>query len=98
MKLPEIEYGTENMQEKDRHFIEFKNVSFTYPNQEKETIHNLSLDFYSDEHLAIVGKNGTGKSTFIKLLVGLYKPSKGSILIDGIDIQSYGKLELKKNN
>lgn len=96
MKLPEIEYGTENMQEKDRHFIEFKNVSFTYPNQEKETIHNLSLDFYSDEHLAIVGKNGTGKSTFIKLLVGLYKPSKGSILIDGIDIQSYGKLELKK--
>lgn len=56
MKLPEINYGVEKVQKKERHFIEFENVSFSYPNHDKEIIHNLSLSFYTDEHLAIVGK------------------------------------------
>lgn len=96
MKLPEIEYGVEKVQNKERHFIEFENVFFSYPNHDKEIIQNLSLSFYTDEHLAIVGKNGAGKSTLIKLLLGLYEPSKGRILIDGIEIQAYRKQELNK--
>lgn len=96
MKLPETNFGIEKVQNKERHFIEFENVFFSYPKHDKEIIHNLSLSFYTDEHLAIVGRNGAGKSTLIKLLVGLYEPSKGRILIDGIEIQAYRKQELNK--
>lgn len=96
MELPEKEYGEETVHEKEKHFIEFKNVSFSYPCKDEEIIHNLSLSFYTDEHIAIVGKNGAGKSTIIKLLVGLYKPSNGTIMLDGKDIQSYSKDELRK--
>ena len=96
MKLPEIKYGDMKVQDKEKHFIEFKNVSFCYPRHSKEIIHNLSFSFYTDEHLAIVGKNGAGKSTLIKLLVGLYEPSEGRILIDGIESQLYSKGEVNK--
>ena len=48
MKLPEIEYGVEKVQNKERHFIEFENVFFSYPNHDKEIIQNLSLSFYTD--------------------------------------------------
>jgi ATP-binding cassette subfamily B protein len=67
--------------------IEFDNVSFTYPGQEKPVFKHLSFVIESGEHVAIVGENGAGKSTLIKLLLRFYSPSSGKILIDGIDLQ-----------
>lgn len=63
--------------------IEFKNVSFTYPSAEKPTIKNMSFKVNEGENIAIVGENGAGKTTAIKLLCGLYYPTEGDILING---------------
>lgn len=69
--------------------IEFKNVSFKYPNKNKYTLNNISISIKSGEKLSIVGLNGAGKTTFIKLLSRLYEPTEGSILLDGVDIREY---------
>lgn len=66
--------------------IEFKNVSFTYNNQLSPAINDISLRIHKGEKISIVGLNGAGKSTFIKLLMGLYSPQNGSITIDEINI------------
>lgn len=63
--------------------IEFKNVSFTYPSAEKSTINDMSFKVNKGENIAIVGENGAGKTTAIKLLCGLYYPTMGDILING---------------
>lgn len=63
--------------------IEFKNVSFSYPAAEKSTINNMSFKVNRGENIAIVGENGAGKTTAIKLLCGLYYPTSGDILING---------------
>lgn len=63
--------------------IEFKNVNFSYPDSKNSTITNLSFKINKGERIAIVGKNGSGKTTIIKLLCGLYSPTKGEILING---------------
>lgn len=76
--------------------IEFKNVSFTYPGTEKEILHNLSLKIKKGEKLAIVGMNGSGKTTMIKLLCRLYDVDKGVILLDGENIANYDKNEYQK--
>jgi len=65
----------------------FENVSFRYKGAKKETIKDLNLHIKAGEKLAIVGNNGAGKSTIIKLLSGLYMPTKGSIFVNGIDIK-----------
>lgn len=69
--------------------IEFKNVNFTYPNAEKSTINNMSFKVNKDENIAIVGENGAGKTTAIKLLCGLYYPTEGDILINGKNSKSF---------
>lgn len=66
--------------------IVFDNVSFTYPGQSKPVFQGLSFTIAAGEHVAIVGENGVGKTTMIKLLMRFYKPSKGRILIDGKDL------------
>lgn len=66
--------------------IEFKDVSFTYPNTEKEILSNISIKIKDKEKLVIVGFNGAGKTTFIKLLCKFYRPTSGVITINGIDI------------
>ena len=66
--------------------IEFKNVSFSYPNAKQKALNNVSFNIKAHEHIAIVGENGAGKSTLIKLLTGLYKPTSGTILVDGMDL------------
>ncbi len=69
--------------------IEFRNVSFRYPNAEKDTIQNLSFKIGAGERIALVGVNGAGKTTIVKLLCGLYLPTEGEILLDGHPISEY---------
>lgn len=83
-----IESSEENQDKPDIDFekvdsIEFKNVSFTYPSAEKSTINNMSFNVNKGENIAIVGENGAGKTTAVKLLCGLYYPTEGDILING---------------
>lgn len=69
--------------------IEFKNVSFRYPNTDSYVLKNLSFKIYNNERISIVGKNGSGKTTMIKLLCRLYVPSEGNIYLYGKDINDY---------
>lgn len=69
--------------------IEFRNVSFKYPGSDNYALKNLSLKLRGNERLCIVGENGSGKTTFIKLLTRLYKPTEGEILLDGVNIREY---------
>lgn len=67
--------------------IEFRGVSFTYPGTEGKALDNLSFAIRPGEKLAVVGVNGSGKTTMIKLLCGLYDPDEGAILVNGRDIR-----------
>lgn len=69
------------------HRIEFKNVSFRYSGTETWALKNVNVVITPGEILSIVGENGAGKTTFVKLLVRLYEPTKGEILLDGVNIQ-----------
>ncbi len=75
----------------DKWDFEFRNVSFRYPKAEKYALENLSLKLKAGERLAVVGLNGAGKSTFIKLLLRLYEPTEGEILLNGVNIKEYSK-------
>ncbi len=68
--------------------IEFKDVSFTYPGQAKPVFEGLNITIDAGEHVALVGENGAGKSTLIKLLLRFYRPTSGTILVDGQDLQT----------
>lgn len=73
----------------DEYQMEFKNVSFKYPGSETYALKNVSMKLNIGERLAIVGMNGSGKTTFIKLLCRLYDPNEGEILLNGINIKKY---------
>lgn len=74
----------------DEHYdIEFRDVSFRYPNTETYALRHVSLKLRIGEKLAVVGMNGSGKTTFIKLLCRLYDPTEGTILLNGVDIRKY---------
>ena len=73
--------------------IEFKNVSFVYPNTDKEILKNINIYISHKEKIVIVGENGAGKSTFIKLLCRFYKPTSGTITLGGVDIWDIDKNE-----
>jgi ATP-binding cassette subfamily B protein len=75
--------------------IEFRNVSFKYPNKPEWALHNVSLKIMPGEKLALVGANGAGKTTFIKLLTRLYDPTEGQILLDGVDLREYDLNDLR---
>ena len=68
-----------------RQGIVVKNVTYTYPGSEAPALRNLNLEINAGEKVAIVGENGSGKTTFVRLLLGLYRPDSGAILADGID-------------
>jgi len=76
--------------------IEFCNVYFTYPNTENEILKGVSFKISNKERVAIVGKNGAGKTTIIKLLCRLYQPNSGQIKINNIDINDFTESQLSK--
>jgi len=71
------------------HQFEFRNVSFRYPGAENYALKDLDLKFTAGQRLAVVGPNGSGKTTMIKLLCRLYDPEEGEILLDGVNIKEY---------
>lgn len=77
----------------DKYTFEFKNVSFKYIGQEKYALKNVNLTLHAGEKLAVVGLNGAGKSTFIKLLLRLYDVTEGCILMNGTDIRKFDRKE-----
>lgn len=90
--LPNAMYqGTLSVEKRNdnRFEIEFRNVSFKYPGCENYALKNVNFKFRIGERLAFVGMNGSGKTTFIKLLCRLYDPTEGEILLNGIDITRY---------
>ena len=73
----------------NEYFVEFRDVSFKYPHTETWALRHVNFKFKVGEKLAIVGMNGSGKTTFIKLLTRLYDPTEGVILLNGVDIRKY---------
>ena len=76
--------------------IEFNNVSFKYPGSDDYVLNNCSFIINPGESVGLVGLNGSGKSTIVKLLLRFYDPQEGKILIDGIDAKQYDVIELRK--
>ncbi len=73
--------------------IEFKNVSFQYPGSDTYALRNVNMKLKAGQRLAVVGQNGSGKTTFIKLLCRLYDPTEGEIFLNGTDIREYDYLD-----
>ncbi|MDP5292474.1 type I secretion system permease/ATPase [Oceanimonas sp. CHS3-5] len=76
--------------------IEFRHVNFTYPNAERPALTDVSFRIRAGEHVAILGRNGSGKSTLERLMLGLYEPDAGTILMDGTDIRQLDPAELRR--
>lgn len=96
-RLPNRQWnGTKAVEAVDSVKIEFKNVWFRYPNAEDYTLKNVSLTIDHGEKISVVGRNGAGKTTFIKLLCRLYQPDKGCILFNGVNINEFEEGEFKR--
>lgn len=78
--------------------IALQNVHFQYPNADKEALHGISLSIAQGETIAVVGENGAGKSTLMKLLLGLYQPTSGQVLIGGMDTSQVQNKDIYKNS
>lgn len=89
MEYPAVMQKGNTKPEKEVHTIEFRDVSFAYPNTEVKVLEHVSIKINSGEHLSVVGLNGAGKTTFIKLLCRLYDVDSGEILLDGVNIKDY---------
>ncbi len=74
-----------------KYVIELEHVSFRYPGAEEDTIHDLSLTLRPGEKVAVVGLNGAGKTTMVKLICGLYDPTEGRVLLNGTDIRTFDR-------
>lgn len=95
MDIPNPDEGkkTVPVPKADRYVFKFENVSFKYKGQEKYALKNLNLTLEAGQRLAVVGLNGAGKTTFIKLLLRLYDVTEGRILCNGIDIREFDRAE-----
>lgn len=89
MDFPEALYKGHEHVKKGPHVFEFKDVEFAYPGSDVKVLKGVNLKIEEGEHLSIVGLNGAGKTTFVKLLCRLYDPTSGTILMDGKDIREY---------
>ncbi len=92
----EMTYGEKEIDLSSSFEIEFKDVSFKYPGSENYALKNINLTVQNGEHLAVVGRNGSGKTTFIKLMCRFYDVTSGEILINGINIKDYSKESIMK--
>ena len=77
--------------------IEFRDVSFSYPGQDEPALQNVSLRIAPGEHVVILGRTGSGKTTLQKLMLGLYQPTAGAVRIDGIDLRQLDPADLRRN-
>ena len=77
-----------------RHGFEFRNVSFRYPGSSRLVLKDLNLHLRPDERVALIGENGEGKTTIVKLLTRLYDPVEGQVLLDGVDLCEYSLEDL----
>lgn len=78
------------------HNIRFENVSFKYTGSDNYALKDININFNTNETVCLVGENGSGKSTFAKLLLRIYDPTKGRVLLDDIDLKEYDINELRK--
>jgi ATP-binding cassette, subfamily B, bacterial len=72
-----------------RRGFEFRNVSFRYPGSDRMILNRLNFDFHTGERIALIGENGQGKTTIVKLITRLYDPVEGQVLLDGVDLREY---------
>ena len=77
--------------------IEFRNVKFAYPGRQDQALDGLSFRIAAGEHVALIGRVGSGKSTIQRLIMGLYQPSDGAVLIDGIDLRQLDPADVRRN-
>ena len=77
--------------------IEFKNVSYKFEGASQPVINNLSFKILAGQKVAIVGKMGSGKSTLSRLVAGIYEPTEGAILVDGVDVRQIDQADIRKN-
>ena len=77
--------------------IEFRDVSFCYPGQDEPALQDVSLRIAPGEHVVILGRTGSGKTTLQKLMLGLYQPTAGAVRIDGIDLRQLDPADLRRN-
>lgn len=77
--------------------IQFRNVNFIYPDQKQEILRNVSFTIQEKEKVAIIGRIGSGKSTLLKMMLGLFEPAQGAILVDDIEISQLDPVDLRKN-
>ena len=77
----------------DTYELKLENVTFRYPGTDKVIISNMRLTLHPGEKIALVGLNGAGKTTFVKLLCGFYDPDEGRVLLNGIDIREFNRQE-----
>src|SRR5579862_5385660 len=76
--------------------IEFRNVSFSYPGNSRRVLDKINFQLHTNERLALIGENGQGKTTIVKLITRLYDPTEGQILLDGIDLRDYDLEDLHR--
>lgn len=98
MNLPMDIYDGKVNRNMPSHFesLEFKNVGFKYPGSDKWALKDINCLMKSKEKIAVVGENGAGKTTFIKLICRLYDPTEGMILLNGVDIKEYDYVQYVK--
>jgi ATP-binding cassette subfamily C protein LapB len=77
--------------------IEFKDMKFKYPNQENYALNGISFKVKQGEHVAIIGRTGSGKTTLSRLIMGMYQPLDGSVRVDGIDLRQLDPADLRSN-
>jgi ATP-binding cassette subfamily C protein LapB len=77
--------------------IEFRNVSFGYPGRDDKVLDGLSFKIAAGEHVAFIGRVGSGKSTIQRLIAGLYQPTEGAVLLDGIDLRQLDPADVRRN-
>ena len=74
--------------------FEFRNVSFAYPGSSRQILKNLDFTLHPGERVALIGENGQGKTTIVKLITRLYDPTEGQVLLDGMDLREYSLEDL----